>query len=208
MKRSITQLLILISWGFLLVSCATGRNALDTENTKLQFSNSPVFGDELTEAVFRGSIEINKHYLSGIFALKKESEENYRLVFMSELGITMLDINFSSEDYQLNYCIDFLEKKALLKLLYHDFLSLTETPDPARLIQMKSKKDKAEFIKFKKDNSRDFYYYESGKLKEIISKAFFNRREIQFLEMEANISNSIKIQHRPVKLKMKLNRIN
>jgi hypothetical protein len=177
------------------------------ENRSIPTDRTPVFREGTNEAVFRGGIDLYKHYFSGIFALKAETKEKYRMVLMSEVGITLLDISFTSKDFQVNYCIEPLQKKALLKLLYHDFLLLTESPKLEGLRPAKKHEKKRELILYKNVNCRDFYYFEDGKMVEIISKAFLNRTHIQFSEMGLSSANSIQIQHKPMKLGIMLKRI-
>lgn len=197
-------LLILISCCLLGVSCTSGRKAIHPEYQPQLTKTTPVFQEGMTEAVFRGGINLYKHYFSGIFALKKESEEKYRMVLMSEVGMTLLDLSFTTHDFQLNYCIEPLRKQALLKLLVHDFLLLAAAPTSENLKQIK-KKGEPEFYKNKV--CRDFYYFREGKMVEITSKTFLNRTRIQFSEMNTGSANLIQIQHRPVKLRMELKRI-
>jgi len=201
-------LLFLISCCLLCVSCITGRNALSVADISLSEVRTPVFGDNKTEAVFHGSIEVYEHDLSGVFALKKESEEKYRMVLMSEMGMSLLDLSFTSRDYQVNYCIDPILKKALLNLIYHDFLLLSVAPKPESLKQGKRQNAGTQFISYKKKDSRDFYFFDKKSMVQIISKAFLNRTNIQFAEINAGIADSIQIRHNPVKLKMALKRIN
>ena len=201
-------LLLLISWCLLCVSCITGINASGTGILPITEVRTPVFGNDKTEAVFHGSMELYEHDFSGIFALKKESAEAYRMVLMSEVGMSLLDISFTPKDFKVNYCIEPLRKKALLKLLYHDFLLLTMAPKPESLIPQKGQHTVAQFISFKKKDSRDFYSFEKKTMVQIISKAFLNRTQIQFSEINNGLADSIQIRHKPVKLKMKLKRIN
>jgi len=183
------------------------QKALNTENLSISADRSPAFHELTTEAVFRGNIDLYKHYFSGIFALKKESEANYRMVLMSEVGMTLLDISYTSKVFRVNYCIEPLHKKALLKLLYHDFLLLTVLPGGENLKPGKRGRSSSGFIMFKSKYNRDFYTCRDGKVTEIISKAFFNRTHIQFSEMKMGLANSIHINHSPIKLEMILQRI-
>jgi hypothetical protein len=176
-------------------------------NRAIPIERTPVFREGTNEAVFRGGIDLYKHYFSGIFALKAETEEKYRMVLMSEVGLTLLDLSFTSKDFQVNYCIEPLQKKALLKLLYHDFLLLTESPKPEGLRPAKKHRKHPELTRYKNIDCRDFYYFEDGKMVEIVSKAFLNRTHIQFSEMELRSANSIQIQHNPMNLGIMLKRI-
>jgi hypothetical protein len=197
-------LLVLISCCWLGVSCTSGRKTVSTENWSLPTERTPVFSEGMTEAVFRGGIELYDHYFSGIFALKKEPEGKCRMVLMSEVGMTLIDISFTSKDFKVNYCIEPLRRKGLLKFLYYDFLLLTDVPGPEGLIL---KKRKEELVLYKNKNCRDFYYFEEGKMVKIVSKAFLNRTRIQLSEMKMGSADSIQIQHRPVKFGMMLKRI-
>jgi len=191
----------------LCVSCFAVQNALSAESQPLQLHKTPVFRTGTTEAVFRGNINVYKHYFSGIFALKKETEENYRIVLISEVGVTLFDLSFTAKGFKVNYCIEPLQKKGLLKLLYLDFLLLVDAPYPEDLKLQKNRGKKAQFILKKKRNSRDFYYFEKETMVEIVSKAFLNKTDIKFKEIKEGVAKSIHIQHRPVKLKMELKRI-
>jgi hypothetical protein len=177
------------------------------ENRSIPTERTPVFREGTNEAVFRGGIDLYKHYFSGIFALKAKPDEKYRMVLMSEVGLTLLDISFTSKDFQVNYCIEPLQKKALLKLLYHDFLLLTEFPKPEEFEPAKKHEKKRELNIYKNIDCRDFYYFEDGKMGEIVSKAFLNRTHIQFSEMEMRSANLIQIQHKPMKIRIMLTRI-
>lgn len=200
-------LLVLISSCLICISCSINRSVSGLQKQVLPVEKTPLFEKGVNQAVFRGSINIYKHYFSGIFALKMESEEKYRMVLMSEVGMTLLDMSFTPEAYHLNYCIEPIKKKSLFKLLHHDFVLLTQAPKQSDLQVRKSRGDKEYDALYKKNESRDFYYYKEGTMLGIVSKVFLNRTHIQFEELNAGVANSIRIQHRPVKLKMELKRI-
>ncbi|MGZ2369679.1 hypothetical protein ACXR6G_07815 [Ancylomarina sp. YFZ004] len=200
-------LLVLISFCLLCISCSTSRPATSLQKQVLPVESTPLFAEGVNQSVFRGSIHIYKHYFSGIFALKMEADDKYRMVLMSEVGMTLFDMSFTAEAYHLNYCIEPIKKKSLFKLLHHDFLLLTQAPKQANLQVRSSCCDKEEQTLYKKKNTRDFYTYKEGTMQEIVSKAFLNRTHIQFEELNAGVANFISIQHRPVKLKMNLKRI-
>ncbi len=136
-----------------------------------------------------------------------EAENQYRMVLMSEVGMTLLDMSFTDSSYHLNYCIEPIKKKSFLKLLHHDFLLLTIAPKRGELQAKKSKGNIEKVALYKKKGSRDFYSYKQGFMIGIVSKAFLNRTNIQFEELNAGVANSIQIVHRPVKLRLELKRI-
>lgn len=196
-------LLVLISSCLICISCGTNRTVLKIPNKRVE-ERTPLFKEGLNQSVFRGSISIYKHYFSGIFALKQEDENKYRMVLMSEVGMTLFDMSFTSDSYYLNYCIEPIRKKSLFKLMHKDFLLLIRAPKQEDL---KLKNEVDAISKYRKKGSKDFYFYENTVMRKIDSKGYFNRIHIEFNEQENGVSNSIQIQHRPIKLKMELKRI-
>lgn len=197
-------LLVLISSCLICISCGTNKSAFELSNSKRVEEKTPLFKEGLNEAVFRGSISIYKHYFSGIFALKQEADNKYRMVLMSEVGMTLFDMSFTSDTYHLNYCIEPIRKESLFKLMHQDFLLLVKAPEQEEL---RFKNEKEMILEYQKKESRNFYFYEFARMQKIESKGFFNRIQIEFNEQENGVSNSIQIQHRPIKLKMDLKRI-
>ncbi|BAX82452.1 hypothetical protein [Labilibaculum antarcticum] len=197
-------LLVLISSCLICFSCSTNRTASKLSNSKRVEERTPLFKEGLNEAVFRGSISVYKHYFSGIFALKQDGIDQYRMLLMSEVGMTLFDMSFTSDSYDLNYCMEPIRKKSLFKLMHQDFLLLVKAPKQEGL---RFKDEEKAILKYQKKESRDFYFYENTLMQKIDSKGFFNRIHIEFNEQEKGVSNSIQIQHWPIKLKMELKRI-
>ncbi len=206
MKQLMRVLLSLTSLCLICFSCSVGRKIEVTDKQPILLNATPVFRGSTSEAVFRVSIDLYSHYYSGIFVIKKESGEKYRLVLMSEVGMTLLDMDFSSENYHVNYCIKPLQKKSLLKLLVKDFLLLTTTPGNEKVLSVKKVGENQYLIK--NNSGRNYYFFENEGLVKIISNSLINRTLVQFAELNSGISNSIQINHSPVKLKMLLKRIN
>lgn len=196
-------LLKLISSCILLIlfSCSTYNNY--SEANILLNKQTPVFNKTVNQAVYRGSIEIFDKYYSGIFAFKKLNKTNYRLVLMSEVGMTLIDISFNDSEYKINHCIEPLNKKSLLNLLKTDFLLLANFPS-----KIKYKKiNKDNFIIIKDYNNRHFYSFDNNQLIEIEAKSIFNKVTISFGDVQNGLAKNINIQHRPLKLSIDLKRI-
>jgi len=201
------KLLLLISWCILAVSCST-QKTLETSNNSTVSTFIPVFGPNATEAIFRGTIDVNGKHFSGIFVFKKISENKFRAVLMSEVGMTLLDMSFTPKDFTVNYCIEPLSKKGLFKLLYHDFKLALDEPGLQQLKRKKNHENVSKTILYKKKDTRDFYYFADGTVIKILSKSFYNNTEIQFEGINDGKADKIKIQHKPVKLRIELTRIN
>jgi len=200
------KLLLLISWCILAVSCST-QKSLETGNNSAVSTFIPVFGPNAVEAIFRGTIDVNGKHFSGIFVFKKVSENLFRAVLMSEVGMTLLDMSFTPKDFTVNYCIEPLSKKGLFKLLYHDFKLALDEPGIHQLKRKRNHENVSKTILFRKKDSRDFYYFADGIVTKILSKSIYNNTEIQFESINGGKAEKIKIQHKPVKLRIELTRI-
>jgi hypothetical protein len=202
------KLLLLISWCVFTVSCSTQQNFSKIENSSTHSSCIPVFGTDATDAIFRGTIDVNGKYFSGIFVFKELADNKFRAVLMSEVGMTLLDMTFTHKDFHVNYCIEPLSKKGLFKLLYHDFKLALDEPGPQQLNRKKNLDIDSKTMVYKKKDSRDFYYFADGTVIKILSKTLYNKTEIQFKGLNDGKADAIHIQHRPVKLRIELTRIN
>lgn len=92
-------------------SNATGNKTLPTP-----FS-SPAF----EKALFKASMDIREHHLTGLIFVKKIPDTGYRIVFSNEFGMTYFDVAIGNNLFNLNYCFEPLNKKILWKILETDF---------------------------------------------------------------------------------------
>ena len=51
----------------------------------------------------------------------------YRIVFANEIGMTFFDLELKHDSYNVIYCFESLNKKALMKIFETDFRLLTDT---------------------------------------------------------------------------------
>jgi len=80
-----------------------------------------VFDSSFEKALFKGSLDISKHHLTGLFFLKRVSGNSVRIVFSNEMGMTFFDFEFKGEDFIVHYCFPSLKRASLLKILKNDF---------------------------------------------------------------------------------------
>ena len=95
-----------------------------------------------TAWLFKASMDIKKHHLTGLFLVKRAPvryhkgttqpgpdpgiENNaYRVVFVNELGITYFDLEVKPDSFRVVSCFEALNKKALFSILETDFRILT-----------------------------------------------------------------------------------
>ncbi len=80
-----------------------------------------IFDSSFDRALYKGSLDISKHHLSGLYLLKRTSVNSIRIVFSNELGITFFDFELKGDKWIVHSCFPSLDKASLLKLLGNDF---------------------------------------------------------------------------------------
>jgi len=88
-----------------------------------------IFDTSFDHALYRGSLDISSHHLSGLFYLKRISSNSVRIVFSNEFGLNFFDIEVRGNSLIVHSCFPSLNRKALLKLIKNDF-RLLMIPDP------------------------------------------------------------------------------
>jgi len=64
------------------------------------------FSGNFDKALFRGSLDIRKHHLSGLYLVKKMDSAGYRIVFTNQVGITFFDLGLRNDSLGVVYCFE------------------------------------------------------------------------------------------------------
>lgn len=84
---------------------------------------TPAFLDTAQfEHTFRARIDARGHGMTGIFVLKKITDNHYRMALLTELGGTILAFELANGTLHLHQAIEPLRQKPVLDLLEKDFL--------------------------------------------------------------------------------------
>src|SRR5690606_11703788 len=111
---------LLIVFTLFLVSCASyTKNFAEKEKTVKKFT--PGYLNNFQEASFKISIDAFGNHFDGILAAKKLEINHFRFAVVNEFGAKLLDFELKNNELKLNYAIDELNQKMLLKLLEKDF---------------------------------------------------------------------------------------
>ena len=77
--------------------------------------------DSNTASLYKASLDIRKHHLSGLMVIRRMEENSFRVVFTNQVGMTYFDLSVKADSFNVVYCFDPLDKKALLRVLETDF---------------------------------------------------------------------------------------
>ena len=157
---------------------------------------NPYFSNVEVDYIYQAKIKAFSKDFSGIFIVKKISSNAHRVVLTSDFGNTLVDLTLSENDYKVNYILDDLNKKILIKTLVNDFRILLQT----------------EIVAFSKEKIEGQLVYSSGSPSKILkySYNFINKslssislykksKEIvifDFSEVHENICLNITIEHK------------
>jgi hypothetical protein len=131
-----------------------------------------IFASSFQKALYKGSLDISKHHLSGLFLLKRVSANSVRIAFSNELGMSYFDIEITNDKLIIHSCFPSLNRKTLLHLIEKDFRMLLLVNTKIIRIRSCNSKD-PELLVFEVKSAKGVFRYtyekDSGKIQRIQS---------------------------------------
>jgi len=208
--KKVVLLLTLMNIFVLVIisSCSPAVTAgLIQQPPKKEYVINDFFSNSERDYVYKARLQILKHHFGGILIIKKMGEEHYRVVFTTEFGNKLFDLEFIADDFRVNYMMDELNKKFILNMLQHDFQTLLTQNN--RVDHQFS--NEIEYIfQSNREEYQNYYVFskQTNELTKIVS-ASKNKEKliISFIVTEKGISTSINLSHKKFKTNMDLNYI-
>ncbi len=167
-----------------------------------------IFDSSFERALYKGSLDISKHHLSGLFLIKRISGNAIRIVFSNELGINFFDFELKGDEFIVHSCFPSLEKASLLKLLGNDFrLLLIPDTTITRMKPGRSRDPKLSIfgVKSARGSFHYTYDYDSGKIRRIqTSPSFMGRTDLQVYGDERMQPTRIHISNPTIRLHIRM----
>jgi len=199
----LTLISLLLTVGLHSCTLSTTKNLVETK-TKITTYTNPYFSDVKKDYVYKATIEVYGKHLGGLMIIKKIANMHHRVVFTTEFGSRILDIELTGTDFKINFVLEELNKKILLNTLKKDFKILLQenhavekayTNDDAIVYQ--SKTDKRTNFFFVSDCSRD--------LEKIVNTSKTKEKVIiTFGKVVKALAKEISIDHKNIKLRINL----
>jgi len=169
--------------------------SLPVKNLNSCFTNSD------TIYLYQTEIRFMKNYYSGLMVIKSQNDSVKRLVFITEMGIKIFDIEIKNplinkKYYTVNYIIEPLSRKMLVKTLANDLGMLCQNGNVKFIDAFAN--DENTFLRIK--NRCKSYYYVYGmnekNYSEIIVNSIFKQKSgIDFYGVNNFAPDSIKLKH-------------
>jgi hypothetical protein len=171
---------------------------------KKEYVVNGYFSNEENDYIYKAKLKILKYHFGGILIIKKLDNEHYRVVFTTEFGNKLFDLEFIRDDFQVNYMMN---KKFILNMLQNDFQTLLT--QNIRVDDQFSN-EMEDIYRSNLGNRQNYYVFskETRLLTKIVNASQSREKLIiSFLVTEKGISKSINLSHRKFKARMDLNYI-
>lgn len=161
--KKIINLLIAVTFlmGLLAVqSCQTTEKVAVDKQIKL--SQPLVFSTDFQKALYKTNMMIYGNEISGLTLIKKTGSD-FRLVFMSEIGLKYFDMEFFSKNDSLviHHVISVLNKKPVLEILSNDFsLIFMIFPEKTSVKFYKDSMTKSMIKEYKRKGQKSKYIFD------------------------------------------------
>lgn len=168
------------------------------------------FTEDTGRFLFRSSVSIYRNHFSGIILIKPTTESR-RILFITETGIKVFDLEFfSPENYEVHYCMEAVNRKALIRTLGNDFsLMLYSVSDDSRSKVLTDSRSRT-IIRSTDDAGKRFCFINANtcKVEELVSPGLLcDKLKIGFFSNTPEAPDSILISHKNIKLDIQLTRI-
>jgi hypothetical protein len=153
----------------------------------------------------------NKYY-TGLLLHKQTDSVTSHLVFVTEVGLKMFDIEIKKDSLKMVYCFGPMNQPKITKLLENDMsvILLYQLLNKQAKVYLNEKKGDA--ICFTKENGRRYVYYSKVNsnrvLRSVVKGKLFTKQKTVYKYGADNLPESVSLKHKGLlRLKIELNRI-
>lgn len=206
-KSTILFLLTKVIVAFFFTSCGSVDLVKDYEKVAVEkpvYQNT-YFANPEIDYVYKANISVYGNELTGIFIAKKINETTHRVVFTTEFGNKLLDVEISQTDFKINAIVDELNKQLLINTLKIDFRLLLKTN---YLVAEQFQNTTNKVVKSADEKNFNYLFITSSdqKLHKIVHASKTKEKINIHFTTENNIfAENITIQHYNIPLRIELN---
>jgi hypothetical protein len=173
----------------------------------------PWFQRNTNHVLFRTNIDIYRNHFGGLMIIKPFPENSYRVLFITEMGIKIFDMEFfRNGDFKLYYCLDALNKKSIIKTLKNDIgLILSSILEKDKIKIMKDRQTGRTIIRSRDKTGVKYCFLEdkTNRIDEIMqTKRLLKKVNLHFYSANGIEVDSINISHYSIKLNIHLSKLN
>jgi hypothetical protein len=173
----------------------------------------PWFVEGPDHYLFNAAIDIYRNHFGGMMVIKYLSKESCRVVYITEVGIKVFDMEFFADgSFKLHYCLDAINRKIIIKTLKNDIgLMLANIPSDNKIKLSEDRKQNKTLLKSTGHFGTKFYLLNNKSLRveEILTRKSLQKKvEIKYFSNNRSEIDSVRIKHYNIRLRINLSRIN
>jgi hypothetical protein len=143
---------------FCLNGCSFG--LLEGYQETQQVSVAPVswFKTDSDHLLMNTTIDVMKNHFSGLLVIKSLPNDGYRIVFITEVGLKIFDMEFNAgKPVQVHYIMEAMNKKILVKTLSADMRLLLIQPEGDKKPVVYDSPGGMKMVRYKHKRKRSYY---------------------------------------------------
>lgn len=157
--------------------------------------------------IYKADIRFYKNDIGGLLIIKKIENKVYRIALTTQFGLKIFDFELNHGELQVEYCVEYLNKKVILNTFETDF----------NLLLMQNQFDSVYAIDYKEQNQRiwqfatgklNYNYFENINTQRVVkinlSKRNSEKISVGLYTYRGDIPGKIKLEHHNIKLNMDL----
>jgi len=152
----------LLIFSQLTISCSTTKGLKEpASSSEISLKNVSFLYDDYESLLFKARIKAYKNDYTGLILIKKIfSDTSTHIVFLSEIGLNILDLKYKNDEFELVSVKDFLDKPRIIKTIQNDFRMLVQDLDVIDSYSTRKNESKgSSVLKFKHKSQRYSYFY-------------------------------------------------
>lgn len=166
---------------------------------------SLLFYNGAKSVVFNTSIDLYKNHFTGLTVLKQFTDSSYRVVFITEMGLKIFDLEILPKTYIVHFVPDWLNKRIFLNTLANDFgLLVRDNFSNSMVLQRYSRTA----FTYKPANLNTIYIVEDNYVEEIYQYKGSSKKLRVELFRNYDTVDFIKIEHYNIKLSIQMYNVN
>lgn len=169
----------------------------------------PIFDNNFNSFLFKTNIRVYGKEFSGLLVTKQLQQNDYRVVFTTELGMKLFDFEFKDTSFTLHHCVPQFNRPALLRTIQKDIqILLMSSVKQNKLNVLEDKKHQYVVFKTKDEGLFDYYFVEkkSKKITRIEhSKKRIKKTTFTLSNYDGQVPGMVLIKHHDIKLQIELN---
>ncbi len=192
---------------FLSCSLPTTKGLLEQNVNNKEVYND-YFSNRNIDYIYKAKLIILGNRFGGILIIKRIDKEQYRIVFTTEFGNKIFDLDYNEDKINVKYIVDELNKKRIINILQHDFQLLIKQ----NILAEKEFISKTHVIyRSKLSKSTNYYIYlqSNNELKKIVRASKTKEKfTVEYEKIEDQIAKKISLIHHDFDMRIDLTFIN